>query len=120
MSATKTTIFTSKTLTRLRRIERQDTPWTLEQVEGIGSDRSFVINKNEMTLGSARDANIQVCSDRVSARHASLERKGADCVVRDMDSENGIFLNGLKIHSAVLRDGDVIQAGDAVFVFRGI
>ena len=118
MSATKTTL-TSKSSSRFRRIERPDTPWTLDQVEGIGSDRSFVINKNEMTIGSAKDANIQVRSERVSPRHALLERKGADCVVHDADSDSGTFLNGLKIHSAVLRDGDVIQAGDAVFVFRG-
>jgi pSer/pThr/pTyr-binding forkhead associated (FHA) protein len=123
MSTSKTTLtsnttLTAKTLSRLRRMERQNAPWTLEQAEGAGADRSFVINKNEMILGSAKDANIHVRSDRLSPRHAVLERKGADCVIRDCDSNSGIFLNGLKIHSAVLHDGDVIQAGDAVFVFR--
>ena len=43
--------------------------------------------------------------------------RGTDCVFFDNDSHNGIFLNGVKIHSAVLRDGDVIQAADSTFVY---
>jgi pSer/pThr/pTyr-binding forkhead associated (FHA) protein len=39
-------------------------------------------------------------------------------VLADNDSENGVFLNGVKIHSAVLRDGDVIQMADNVFVYH--
>jgi hypothetical protein len=29
-----------------------------------------------------------------------------------------MFLNGIKTHSAVLREGDTIQMGDVVFVFH--
>ena len=36
----------------------------------------------------------------------------------DNDSDNGVILNGAKIHSAVLRDGDVIQVADNVFVYH--
>jgi pSer/pThr/pTyr-binding forkhead associated (FHA) protein len=36
----------------------------------------------------------------------------------DNDSRNGVFLNGVKVHSAVLRDGDVIQVADSVFVYH--
>jgi pSer/pThr/pTyr-binding forkhead associated (FHA) protein len=36
----------------------------------------------------------------------------------DNDSHNGILLNGVRVHSAVLRDGDVIHVADSVFVFR--
>ena len=28
------------------------------------------------------------------------------------------FLNGVKVHSAILRDGDVIQLADNVFVYH--
>ena len=31
---------------------------------------------------------------------------------------NGIVLNGLKVHSAVLRDGDQVQLGDVVLSYR--
>lgn len=104
--------------TAIRRMERQDGPFCLQQVEGPGSEQTFLIDKNDMVIGRARDADIRVRSDRISRRHARLERKGADYMIRDNDSMNGIFLNGLKVHSAVLRDGDVIQAGDTIFVYR--
>lgn len=117
--STLDTELTVKTVTRIRRMERKDGRWSLEQVEGPGAGQCFVIDKNEMVLGRAEDADLNVRSERLSRRHALLERKGADCIIRDNDSVNGILLNGLKIHSAVLRDGDVIQAGDTKFVFRG-
>lgn len=36
----------------------------------------------------------------------------------DNDSRNGFFLNGLKVHSAVLRERDIIQVTDCVFVYH--
>jgi pSer/pThr/pTyr-binding forkhead associated (FHA) protein len=36
----------------------------------------------------------------------------------DLESSNGVFLNGVRVHSAALHEGDVIQIGDAVLVFR--
>jgi pSer/pThr/pTyr-binding forkhead associated (FHA) protein len=36
----------------------------------------------------------------------------------DNDSHNGVLLNGVSVHSAVLRDGDVIHVADSVFVYR--
>jgi pSer/pThr/pTyr-binding forkhead associated (FHA) protein len=47
-----------------------------------------------------------------------LRVRGTDCVLVDNDSHNGVILNGVKVHSAVLRDGDVIQAADNVFVYH--
>jgi pSer/pThr/pTyr-binding forkhead associated (FHA) protein len=112
------TELTVRMATHVRRMERHDGPFSLLQVEGPGAGQSFLIDKNEMVIGRADDADVKVRSEGISRRHARLERKGADYVVRDNDSVNGILLNGVKVHSAVLRDGDVIQAGDAVFVYR--
>jgi pSer/pThr/pTyr-binding forkhead associated (FHA) protein len=110
---------TVKTVSRIRRMERQDGPASLEQVEGPGAGQIFLIEKDQMTLGRAKGSDFHVRSERLSRHHAIFERKGADCVIRDNESVNGVLLNGLRIHSAVLRDGDVIQTGDTIFVFRG-
>jgi len=37
---------------------------------------------------------------------------------RDLESRNGSWLNNLRVHSATLREGDIVQIGDAIFVFR--
>lgn len=47
-----------------------------------------------------------------------MTRQGIDYVLRDENSHNGIFLNGIKIHSAVLREGDIVQIADSVFVYQ--
>jgi pSer/pThr/pTyr-binding forkhead associated (FHA) protein len=49
--------------------------------------------------------------------HARLQRLDDEYSVEDLDSRNGVFLNGLRVHSAVLRDGDQLQLGDAVFTY---
>lgn len=38
--------------------------------------------------------------------------------MRDNDSRNGFYLNGLRVYSAMLREGDVIQVTDCVFVYH--
>ena len=45
-------------------------------------------------------------------------RRGPTCVLQDNDSHNGVYLNGVKVYSAVLREGDVIQVADSVFVYH--
>jgi pSer/pThr/pTyr-binding forkhead associated (FHA) protein len=48
----------------------------------------------------------------------SLTRNGPQFSCTDLDSANGVLLNGIKAHSAVLHEGDTLQIGDVVFVFR--
>jgi pSer/pThr/pTyr-binding forkhead associated (FHA) protein len=69
-------------------------------------------------MGRAPDAHVRLSSKRASQQHAFLRVRGTDCVLVDNDSHNGVILNGVKVHSAVLRDGDVIQAADNVFVYH--
>ena len=55
----------------------------------------------------------------VSRRHARIERKEDSnlFVIKDMDSRNGVFLNGSRVYKAVLRDNDQIHIGQSVFHF---
>jgi two-component system, NtrC family, response regulator AtoC len=109
------TIATNMIVLRRDRAPRQH---SLEQIEGEGAPRRIALDQAEIWLGRANDADVHVASQRVSRQHASLTRRGAEFVLRDNDSHNGVLLNGVKIHSAVLRDGDVIQVADNAFVYR--
>jgi hypothetical protein len=90
---------------------------SLEQLEGEGSPRTVVLEGDEMLIGRAPEAHVRLSSKRASRLHALLRRRGHDCMLLDNDSHNGVFLNGVKVHSAVLRDGDVIQVADSIFVY---
>ena len=90
---------------------------SLEQFEGDGGPRVIMLEGDEMVIGRAPDAHVRLTSKRASRQHAFLRRHGTDCMLFDNDSHNGVFLNGVKVYSAVLRDGDVIQVADSIFVY---
>lgn len=56
---------------------------------------------------------------RVSRRHATLKWNGVVFLLADLDSRNGTFLEGRRIHGAApLNDGESFQLGNEVFTYR--
>lgn len=102
----------------IARMDRDVRPHHLEQIDGEGAPQRIVLDQPEMIIGRAEDAGIRLLSQRASRHHAVLARRGVEYAIRDNDSRNGIFLNGVKVHSAVLRDGDIIQIADCVFTYH--
>ncbi len=90
----------------------------LEQVRGAGSPCSHVILLDETVIGRSSQATICIESTLISRKHVVITKNGAEFRCRDLDSANGVYVNGVKAHSAVLHDGDAIQIGDVVFVFH--
>ena len=101
----------------LRR-ERGPRRHSLEQIEGNGASAPVVLIQDEAVIGRGSETQIRVASKRASRQHAIMRVRGTDCLLLDNDSHNGVFLNGVKIHSAILREGDVIQVADSVFVYH--
>lgn len=112
---TDATILTS--IVAARRV-RDVRPYYLEQTEGQNASQKIALSSQELVLGRAEDADIRIASQRASRQHAFLRRTGSDYTIRDNESRNGILLNGIKIYSAVLRDGDIIQVADSVFIYH--
>jgi transcriptional regulator with PAS, ATPase and Fis domain len=55
----------------------------------------------------------------MSGRHASLHRlSGGTWLLRDEGSKNGTFVNGQPIREQALIDGDLVEAGSTLFLFR--
>ncbi len=91
---------------------------TLEQVRGPGAPRRFGLALAETVVGRGTQANVTIDSALLSRRHVIFRRNGPELSLADLDSANGVFLNGVKAHSAVLHEGDTIQIGDVVFVLH--
>lgn len=66
------------------------------------------IGVGEVTLGRSASCNIVAESGAVSKVHARIERTADQLILEDLGSSNGTFVNGEKVMTAVLRDGDVI------------
>lgn len=65
----------------------------------------------EVTLGRSPACNVVAESGAVSKLHARIERTVDQLVLTDLNSSNGTFVNGAKVMTALLRDGDVILLG---------
>ncbi|MEW6302883.1 MAG: FHA domain-containing protein [Verrucomicrobiota bacterium] len=100
------------------RRDRPMRPHWLELAEGPGAPQRITLDGREIIIGRADNAQIRLASQRASRHHAVLTRRGLDFSLRDNDSRNGVFLNGVRVHSATLRDGDVIQVADSLFIYR--
>ncbi len=102
----------------LASVRRAQKPYALDQVEGPGAPRRFVLELPEVVIGRSLQAHISVESGLLSRKHVELVRSGPEYVCKDLGSKNGFYVNGVRAHSAALRDGDTLQLGDVVLVYR--
>ena len=63
-----------------------------------GDDQGKLFDLEEGTLGIGRDPSnhLQVHDTEVSRRHAELRYDGTRCMVADLGSSNGTYVNGAK------------------------
>ncbi|MFA7158768.1 MAG: FHA domain-containing protein [Kiritimatiellia bacterium] len=71
----------------------------------------------ELVVGRKPPADVIIADQRISQRHFRIRRMKSGAWIEDLDSRNGVYVNGRKISGHELRDGDIIEAGGQVFVF---
>jgi signal transduction histidine kinase len=76
---------------------------------------SFKLAKFPVSLGR-KSTNDIVLNDRsVSRIHARIILSAGQLVVEDLGSANGISLNGVRVSSSALTNGDTLHLGDCMF-----
>ena len=68
-------------------------------------------------LGRSRECDIQIEDSNVSRRHAELRQEGTAYWIVDLDSTNGIEVNGRSVKRAKLEPGDSFTVGETVVTF---
>ena len=66
-------------------------------------------------IGRSPGCELQIDSQSVSRNHAMLLKGPRDLIVEDLNSTNGILVNGRKVSRALLSDGDVLTVGETQF-----
>ena len=92
-------------------------------IAGPHQGREFVFDGHDTFLvGRAKDAHFQLSFDDpyFSRRHFLVEVNPPRCRLIDLNSRNGTLLNGVRIQTAEVVDGDEIGAGHTVFEVRVI
>ena len=109
-------------------VYRKPTETESVSVEELGLDRETVsltvngtkheLDKRQMTIGRSKDCDIQLADPNVSRKHAEVRQEGAAYWAVDLDSTNGMEVNGRRQKRAKLRQGDRITLGSTELVFR--
>ena len=85
----------------------------IEDDEGKTTIVPWVASRDEITIGRKEGNTIRLTERNVSRRHAKLVRQNGSVQIEDLQSYNGIKLNGDRISGrAPLSEGDRIQIGD--------
>ena len=70
-------------------------------------------------IGRSTDNDIVIPDVLASRHHATLVPAPGGTEIRDNRSINGTFVNGARVDSAVLHDGDTVTIGNVDLVFQG-
>jgi hypothetical protein len=69
------------------------------------------LTKRVTSLGRSRERDVVVADPNVSRHHCEIRHVGYDYFLIDLDSTNGISVNGRPVTRHALADGDVITMG---------
>jgi pSer/pThr/pTyr-binding forkhead associated (FHA) protein len=82
-----------------------------------GSTTVVPLLRDEVTIGRKEGNTIRLTERNISRRHVQLVRIGGVFKLRDLDSYNGVMVNGRKVEGeSPLANGDQIQLGDYTIV----
>lgn len=85
---------------------------------GRYAGKLFKIKQGEHVIGRTSKALVQLDEKAVSHQHARLTLGAGGCIVRDLDSTNGTYVNDARLDGPrELRAGDVIRFGNTNFGF---
>jgi chromosome segregation ATPase len=89
--------------------------WAPELIR-IDGDRSISHTLGRRTrIGRAPGCEVHVDSTSVSRHHALILAGTREAIIEDLNSTNGVILNGRKITRQVLNDGDIVTIGEIQF-----
>jgi ABC transport system ATP-binding/permease protein len=81
--------------------------------------RATEVPAGGIKIGRATDNDIVIPDVLASRHHATLVPKPGGAEIIDNRSINGTFVNGARVESAVLHDGDTVTIGNVDLLFRG-
>ena len=75
------------------------------------------LDGDRTVLGRSKDCAIQVSDPNVSRRHAEVRREGNSYTLVDLDSTNGVEVDGKRVKRLELHDGSRFTIGSTEIVF---
>lgn len=91
----------------------------LRVTEGPHAGELYVFDRHDTFVVGRKNAHFSVTDDGFLSRHHFLiEVDPPRCLLKDLGSRNGTRVNGTRVAESLLRDGDIIQAGQSSFTIQ--
>lgn len=74
----------------------------LRVTRGPNTGASMLIEAPIIRVGTAPDCDLVLTDDTISRRHCEIRNTSDVFWIRDLDSTNGVLINGVRVHEAVL------------------
>jgi FHA domain len=82
-----------------------------------GTELAYPLGRRT-TVGRTPENDIQVDTTFVSRHHAVLLSNSDHCIVEDLNSTNGVLVNGRRVGRQILHDGDTVTVGRTDFIYQ--
>ena len=90
---------------------------TLDAISGPLKGSSFNLREGITSLGRDPSNSISILDGSVSRHQCTIEYDGEQFVLKDLDSRNSTFVNGVPIKERALKLGDEVRVGSSLFLF---
>ena len=77
----------------------------------------FSLEDAEFSVGRNPSNRLSVSDPSLSRQHCVIFLRDGQYQIRDLESRNGSFVNGVPVRERTLADGDEIQIGNSLFLF---
>lgn len=81
--------------------------------------KSYPLGNGTLTIGRANDNTIVLANRYASGRHCEIRCEDGCSIIYDLDSTNGLFVNGTRVTTKALVDGDRILIGASMLIYVG-
>lgn len=99
----------------------QRRPARLIMVIGPQPGAEFPLVGDRISIGRAEDAHVSINHSSVSRNHAEMQAFGdGRWEIIDLNSANGMRINGVELKRGILDQGDALELGDVRLRFVGV
>jgi pSer/pThr/pTyr-binding forkhead associated (FHA) protein len=96
---------------------RSQPPPRLVVIGEPAAGAEFTLNKPTLRIGRDESLDIWINHKSISHEHAEFQIVDGKVCVFDLESANGMRINGIQASRAVLETGDILQLGEVRFRF---
>ena len=90
---------------------------TLLVIGGVDQGARFDLDGSDVSIGRGVMNDIRILDTEMSRNHAAIGYDDGAFVLRDRNSSNGTFANGISVQTHRLATGDQVQIGSTVLLF---